>query len=96
MTSDRTGQIQIVSIYDRTGTYYGPTLQQSVTCTTAVDLEDLLDSTILSSIQNMGGWAIIFPPSGDIIVYKLEYVVNNATYGGTNNNGFLVSTYDFF
>jgi hypothetical protein len=31
-----------------------------------------------------------------MIVYKLEYVVNNPTYGGTNNNGFLLSTYDWF
>ena len=96
MTSDRTGTIQFVVIRDRTGTAYSPTVSQSVTCTAAVDFEDLLDSTIWSSIQNTGGWALIWPPAGDIIVYKLEYVVNNPTYGGTNNNGFLVSTYDIF
>jgi len=96
MTSDRTAQIALILLYDRGGTQYFPTLTQSVTCTAAVDLEDLIDSTIWSSIQTMGGWGAIFPPAGDIIVYKLEYVVNNATYGGTNNNGFLISTYDWF
>jgi hypothetical protein len=98
MTSDRTGQIAFISFFDRGGTSYAPSVSQSVTCTAAIDLEDLLDSTIWSSIQTMGGWGLIYPPApaNDIIVYKLEYVVNNPTYGGTNNNGFLVSTYDLF
>jgi hypothetical protein len=96
MTSDRTGQIAMLNFFDRGGTAYPASASQSVTCTAAIDLEDLLDSTIWSSIQTMGGWGLIYPPAGDIIVYKLEYVVNNPTYGGTNNNGFLVSTYDIF
>jgi hypothetical protein len=96
MTSDRTAEIQFIFLYDRTGTSYSIATKQSVTCTAAVDLEDLIDSTVWSSIQNMGGWGAIFPPTGDMIVYKLEYVVNNPTYGGTNNNGFLLSTYDWF
>jgi hypothetical protein len=96
MASDRTGQIAFSNFFDRGGTSYATSVSQSVTCTAAIDLEDLLDSTIWSSIQTMGGWGLIYPPAGDIIVYKLEYVVNNPTYGGTNNNGFLVSTYDIF
>jgi hypothetical protein len=95
MTSDRTAIVQLVNLYDRMGTTLSNSITQSVTCTAAIDLEDLVDSTIWSSIENTGGWALFYPNTGDVIVYKLEYVVNNSTYGGTNNNAYLLSTYDW-
>jgi len=82
-------------LYDRMGnTAYFPATEQSMACTSAIDLEDLMDSTTFAAIGNTGGWALFNVVSGDAIVYKLEYVVNNSTYGGTNNNGYLLSTYD--
>jgi hypothetical protein len=83
-------------VYDRMGnkyTFASPS-PQSVTCTTAINLEDLIDSTTYSSIESTGGWGMFaVSGTGDVIAYKLEYVVDNATYGGTNNNGYLLSTY---
>jgi hypothetical protein len=98
MTSDRTAQVVLGStVWDRMGTSIdnsgAPTV--SVTCTAAIDLEDMFDSTVWSTIQSTGGWTVIIPASGDVIVYWLEYVVNNPTYGGTNNNAYLLSTYGF-
>jgi hypothetical protein len=83
-------------VYDRMGakyTFASPS-PQSVTCTAAIDLEDLIDSTTYSAIETTGGWGMFHVSGpGDVIAYKLEYVVDNATYGGTNNNGYLLSTY---
>lgn len=82
-------------VYDRMGTRYTFTpIDQSVTCTAGVDLEDLMESTVWAAVGPIGGWSWFRVASGDAVVYKLEYVVNNSTYGGTNNNGYLVSTYD--
>jgi hypothetical protein len=68
-------------------------IDQSVTGTAGVDLEDLVDSSVWSAIETCGGWSWFQVASGDAVVYKLEYVVNDLTYGGTNNNGYLLSTY---
>jgi hypothetical protein len=97
MLSDRTADVGLTDIYDRNGTQFSNSVTQSVTCTAAVDLEDLVDATIWSAIQATGGWSFFLPitaPSS-VIVYRLEYVVNNATYGGTNNNAYLLSTYQW-
>ena len=70
----------------------------SVQCTAGVDLSDLLDSTALAGMQNTGGWAWFSNDSyasGSILVYKLDYVVSSPTYGGTNNNGYLLSSEDY-
>jgi hypothetical protein len=65
----------------------------SVTCTGGVNLVDMIDATALSVVQNTGGWAWLCEGGiNPIIVYKLEYVVSDPTYGGTNNNGYLLST----
>jgi hypothetical protein len=82
-------------IYDRMNTTLSfPAMSVSMTCTAAIDLDDMMDSTTFAAIGNTGGWGYFNVVSGDAIVYKLEYVVNNSTYGGTNNNGYLLSTYD--
>jgi len=85
-------------VYDRGGTKYTFSREQNVTCTAAVNLTDLLDSTTLSAVQNTGGWAWfrnMTPATGSLLVYKLEYVFENPTYGGTNNNGYLLSSGDY-
>jgi hypothetical protein len=69
-----------------------------ITCTGVPSLVDMLDATALAAVQNIGGWTWICEQGAStnpIVVYKLEYVVNNPTYGGTNNNGFLLSTGDY-
>ncbi len=74
---------------------YSFSVPQTVVCTGAVNLTDLLDSTALSALFNTGGWGRINVDSGDAaVIYKLEFVVNNPTFGGTNNNGFLLSGVD--
>lgn len=84
--------------YNRGGSLYTFSTQVDLQCTAAVNLTDLLDSTTLAAMQNTGGWAWFSNESyasGSILVYKLEYVVNNPTYGGTNNNGYLLSSEDY-
>jgi hypothetical protein len=68
-------------VYDRANTVHSfPAIQKPVACTAAIDLQDLMDSTTLASVNNTGGWGLFSVVSGNAIVYKLEYVVNNATY----------------
>jgi hypothetical protein len=99
-SSDNTATVNLYSsaaggVYDRMGTQYTFTpIDQSVTCTAAIDLEDLMDSTTWAALQTTGGFSWIRVASGDAIIYKLEYVLENSTYGGTNNNGYLLSTFD--
>jgi hypothetical protein len=82
-------------IYSRQGNYIGFDKEPNFTCTAGIDLTDMLDSTALSAVENIGGWAWLSTGcSTPSIIYKLEYVVNDPTYGGTNNNGFLLSTGD--
>lgn len=81
-----------VGVTNRNGTVFTFTpIDKNATCTAAINLADLMDSTVWSSIQSTGGWTWIRVATGDAIVYKLEYVVENPTYGGTNNNGYLIS-----
>lgn len=62
-------------------------------CTAAIDLSALMDSTTFSGVQATGGFSR-FVVSSDTaaVAYKLEYVFQNPTYGGTNNNGYLITT----
>jgi len=81
-------------VVDRQGTLFTFTpINLDVTCTGAVDLEDLFDSTVWAAIENVGGWSWFAVKAGDAVVYKLEFVVNDPTYGGTVNNGYLLSSY---
>lgn len=81
-------------VIDRQGTQFTFTPpNQDVTCTGAVDLTTLFDSTVRAAVENVGGWTWFAVKSGDAIVYKLEFVVNDPTYGGTVNNGYLLSSY---
>jgi len=85
-------------VWDRSGTERTFTATQNVTCTAGVDLEDLMDSTTFSAVENIGGWAWFqnsTPAAGSILVYKLEWVNNDSTYGGTNNNAYLLSSEDY-
>lgn len=82
------------NVFDRNGiNHTSVSVSQSITCTGVVTVSDLMDSSIYSAVENIGGWGWFQVSSGDAIVYKLEYVVDNATYGGTNNNGYLLSSY---
>lgn len=83
------------SITDRGDTTYNFDVSQLVRCTAAVNLSDLMDSTAWAGIYYSGGWGWLEVESGDsTVVYKLEYVINNPTYGGTNNNAYILSTLD--
>jgi hypothetical protein len=83
------------SITDRSHTTYNFNVSQLVRCTAAVNLSELMDSTAWAGIYYSGGWGWLDIVSGDsAVVYKLEYVINNPTFGGTNNNGYILSTYD--
>jgi hypothetical protein len=79
-------------IYTRGGSLLAFSDSVDLTCTAAVNLVDLIDATALASVQNIGGWAWLCEDAvNPITVYKLEYVVNDPVYGGTNNNGYLMS-----
>lgn len=79
-------------VYDRSGEKVSlATIDQPVTCTGAIDLADLMDSRTLAAVETGGGWSSFRVQSGSAVVYKLEYVVNNPTYGGTNNSSYLLS-----
>ena len=81
-------------VYDRQGNLFVPTpIVHEIYCTSAVDLEDMMDSSTLEKVENSGGWSFFRVISGDAVVYKLEYTVNAAAYGGTVNNGMLLSTH---
>lgn len=83
------------SITGRGFTTYNFNVSQLVNCLAAVNLSDLMDSTAWAGIYYTGGWGWFYNAAGSsALVYKLEYVVNNYTYGGTNNNGFLLSNTD--
>ena len=81
-------------IYDRQGNQLPSTpITQEINCTGAVNLEQLMDAATWAAVEAGGGWSYFRVVSGNAIVYKLEYVVNSSTYGGTVNNGYLLSTY---
>jgi hypothetical protein len=79
-------------VYDRERTAYPiPLTIPTVTCTGAVDLPDLMDSTAEAAVESTGGWASFQVAAGSpAVVYKLEYS-SMPSYGGTNNNGYLLS-----
>ena len=88
-------------VYTRDGVFQSSSVSTDLKCTAAVDLDDMIDSTVLASIEQTGGWSWLCPVDGldrdsanPIVVYKLEFVVENSTYGGTNNSGILLSTDD--
>jgi len=85
----------IEGVYDRQGSRHTFTpIDRGVTCTGAVDLKELMDSTVWAAVEQVGGWSWLRVASGDAAVYKLEFVVENSAYGGTINNGFLLSGYE--
>jgi len=83
-------------IFTRGGTFLSFSNTLDLTCTAAVSLADMIDSTALATVQNTGGWSWMCEYAvNPVVVYKLEYVVNDPTYGGTNNNGYLLSIGDY-
>lgn len=83
------------SVTGRGFTTYNFNVSQVVNCTAAINLYDLMDSTAWAGIYYTGGWGWFYNAAGSpALVYKLEYVFNNYTYGGTNNNAYLLSTVD--
>jgi len=87
-----------IHVLNRTGSefIFTPPVM-SPKCTAAIDLQDLMDSTTKSAVETSGGYSRFCVQSGGsqpgspVIAYKLEYVVNNPTYGGTNNNGYMIT-----
>lgn len=80
------------SLVDRSSTTYTlPIINPAVTCTGAVDLEDLMDSTTQAAVASTGGWGLFQTLGSPTVIYKLDYVLNDPSYGGTNNNGYLLS-----
>jgi hypothetical protein len=83
------------AVVDRNGTQYTfPRINRDVTCTGAIDLQSLFNSTVWAAVENLGGWTWLGVSSGDAVVFKLEYAVNDPDYGGTVNNGYLFSSFD--
>lgn len=83
--------ISVVQLHDRDGQARPFTaIALTVTCTAAVDLRDLVDSSTWAAVENIGGWASF--GAQNAVVYKLEYSVD-PQYNGTVNNGFLLSDY---
>jgi len=80
-------------VYDRSRTAYPlPLITETVTCTARLDLEALMDATTEEAVTSSGGWGVIGPVGGGYaVIYKLEFVLDPQIYGGTNNNGYLLS-----
>lgn len=83
--------VAMVSLFDRDGQAhpFAP-ISVAVTCTGAVDLRDLMDATNFAAVENIGGWAGLSVAAGNAVVYKLEFT-SDPIYGGTLNNGYLLS-----
>lgn len=83
----------VAGINGRGGDSYSFSRPQLVRCTAGVNLSDLMDSTSYASLYYTGGWGRIGISSGSAAyIYKLEFVVNNPAYGGTNNNAYILTT----
>ncbi|MCL4475148.1 MAG: hypothetical protein M1508_02835 [Nitrospirae bacterium] len=101
---DNIDRLSVVRLYNtsllpgingRGADIYSFNVPRTVVCTAAVSLTDLLDSTAFSNLFFTGGWGRFNIDSGDAaLIYKLEFVFQNSTFGGTNNNGFLLSGVD--
>ena len=84
----------VEGVYDRQGVRHAFTpINQPITCTGAVDLTELMDSTTRAAVEHGGGWSWLRVASGDAVVYKLDFALENAVYGGTVNNGYLLTEY---
>lgn len=84
----------LVHVFNRTGFEFSFTPPDVVPkCTAAVDLSALMDSTTFSNVGATGGFSrFVVSSSTSAVAYKLEYVFENPTYGGTNNNAYLITT----
>jgi|SRR5208283_398262 len=88
---------QVPGINGRAGDVYTFDVPVNVSCTAAVNLTDLMDSTTIADLYFTGGWGRIVVTSGDsAIIYKLEYTFSSPYVppGASNNNGVLVTNVD--
>ena len=84
--------LSLAPVYDRSSTAYPlPLINPTVTCTGAVDLTALLDAATAAALETSGGWATLATAGAPTIIYKLEYILDDPSLGGTNNNGYLFS-----
>lgn len=93
-TGNLTATVQLRStsnFYDRNGILrVFAAIPVQVRCTGMIPLQDLVESATWAALENTGGWSEFQVSTADAIVYKLEYATS-ATYGGTVNNGYLLS-----
>jgi hypothetical protein len=78
---------------DSTCTEGGSTV--TVTGLGAINIDDFLDATQETAVENTGGYGLFIQSIDaglqDVIVYKLEFVLSDPTYGGTNNSTYCLS-----
>ncbi|MGO9614119.1 MAG: hypothetical protein ACLPX5_13960 [Dissulfurispiraceae bacterium] len=89
--------LQAPGINGRAGDVYTFDVPVFVSCTAAVNLTDLMDSTTIADLYFTGGWGRIVVTSGDsAVIYKLEYTFSEPYVppGASNNNGVLVTNID--
>jgi hypothetical protein len=84
------------NVYDRSSTpYVLPLINPTVTCTGAIDLDDLMDAATAAAVATSGGWATMATvspaPASGSVVYKLEARLDDPSFGGSVNNGYLFS-----
>lgn len=96
------GVVKIFGVVDRGGNAVSsaPT-SKTVNCVGAIDISDFLDSTADAAIANQGGWGYFYNSGGGadgpagtdnpVVVFKLDFVVQSGTYGGTLNNAYCLS-----
>ena len=84
----------LIHVINRTGFEFSFTpIDVTPKCTAAIDLSALMDSTTFSNVQTTGGFSrFVVMSDTSAVAYKLEYVFENPTYGGTNNNAYLITT----
>jgi len=81
-------------VYDRDGTLLAENeLSQDIKCVGALSLRDLLSPSLQSELENTGGWAELSVGGFGVgaFILKLEYSINDPSYGGTVNNAYCFS-----
>ncbi|MGO9613847.1 MAG: hypothetical protein ACLPX5_12530 [Dissulfurispiraceae bacterium] len=91
-TASLAGQVNLSTIYDRNGQVVTTGVSKGLACLGVLNVFDFMDATSQAILAPTGGWSYFTNEgSNPVVAYKLEYVLNNPTYGGTNNNGYCLS-----
>lgn len=86
------GQVNLGTIYNRDAQGISSGISKGLSCLAAINVQDFMDASTQASLASTGGWSYFKNEgSSPVLAYKLEYVVNNPTYGGTNNNAYCLS-----